>query len=155
MKSASFAIYKGTGALKISKFPVKRNDKGWVERNGAIYFEVAPSSGYKQWDWTKKIVFAAGVQDICNLLDSNLQANDKKRKCFHDQSKNPTSDSTAVKTLEFVPGSADFPGTYMLKVSEKNPDGAWNSVTVPVSDGEFKVIRGLMTGSVASLLGWE
>jgi len=150
-KGASFAIYKSNGAAKFSMLPPRHNEKGYVERAGAIFLEVAPASGKQEWDWDKKIAFAIGVQDICNLIDTNLQSDEKRRRLFHDQSKNPGSSNNSVKTLEFEPGQ--WAGTFMMKVSEKDGD-AWRNVTVPITDGEYKVIRGLLTQSVSTLLGW-
>lgn len=158
VRADQLALYKGTGAAKFGILPPKmrkdpKSGNWFVERAGAIFLEAAPSSGRQQWDWSKKIQFAIGVQDICNLVDSNMQADPKGRRLFHDQSKNPNSDSDAAKTLEFEPGQVE--GTFMMKLSEKERGGQWSSVIVPVSNGEYQVLMRLLVSSVDKLLGWD
>lgn len=90
-------FYKSIGALQVEFIPPKFNEKGYLEKDGAVLLTLAPGNKDKdnpEWDWTKKIVFALGVPDIAVLLtpDDNGAC-----KCFH-----KTADAT--KKLELAPG---------------------------------------------------
>lgn len=145
-KTGSFNVYKSFGCAQFSLIPPRRNEKGWITNNGAVLVEAAPGNGDKNnpsWDWNQKITFAIGVADICNLFDT---VNPKASRLYHQH-------EGASKTLQFVPGEGKYEGTFMLNISEsKNGDN--KKITVPFTNGEYRVVMGLLTKATPSLIGW-
>lgn len=150
-KSGVFGIFKGKGAAKFSQIGVRRNDNGWVDKNGAVLLEAAPvvgkrPDGLPHCDWGQKISFAIGVPDVCNLLESDP----KKSRLFH---KNERSGTT--KSLQFIAATdARYAGTYMMHLSERGPNGE-KKISVPFSAGEYMILQRLLVASTQMMLGWE
>lgn len=144
--SGEFTIYKKSGAAQFKPIPPRENDKGYIEKEGAILVEVAPGNGQGRdlsWDWSRKISFAIGIADIVGLFEDI----ESPKKLVHDQ-------NGTTKTLEFQPGQAQYAGTYMLKVFSKTPDGTTNSVTVPVTAGEYFILTRMLLQVAPHLIGW-
>ena len=149
-KSGTFAIFKGKGAAKFSQISARRNENGWVEKNGAVLLEAAPvvgkrPDGLPNCDWNQKISFAIGVPDVCNLLETDP----KKSRLYHQNERSGTT-----KSLQFVPGTGNYAGTYMMHLSEKSRDGE-KKISVPFSAGEYMILQRLLVGSTQMMLGWE
>jgi hypothetical protein len=136
-------FYKGKGAAAFSIIPPRWDDKGYMEKHGAVLLEACPAIGKEQWDWDQKIKFAISVQDICNLIDSDP----KKRRIFHMSGETP-------KTVEFIPGSGQWEGTYQMQVSEGQGDGR-KAFMVPFSNGEYTLLVRLLLSVCPMLLGWS
>lgn len=141
-KSGKYTIYKKFGALQASIIPPQRNDKGWIDKEGAVLIEVAPGSGPQKWDWEQKINFAIGIPDICKLAENP----ETPPKLVHAQ-----GDTT--KTLEFTPGEGQYAGTYMLNVFQKTNTGN-HSVKVPLTSGEFSILCRMLAQMAPYLIGW-
>lgn len=148
-KSGTLKIYKNTGAAQLSLIGCKRDDRGFVSKEGAVLVEVASCNGKDGdgnilADWQNKISFAINVADLCNLMD---EYNDKAHRLFHNY-------KGTVKSLEFQPGTGKYEGTYMLRVNEGGKDG--KTITVPLTNGEYNMIMRLLIGVAAPvLLGWD
>ena len=146
-RSGQLKIYKNTGAAQFSLIPCRRNDKGWVEKEGAVLVEVAKCNGKDGdgnilADWNNKISFAINAADICNLMD---EYNTRAGKLFHNY-------KGIIKSLEFRPGTGKYEGTYMLQVSE----GKEKSFAVPLTNGEYNMVMRLIVGCAApKLIGWD
>ena len=140
-------FYKSAGAAQFTLLPVQRNEKGYVEREGAILVEVAKGDGNRDnptWDWDKKISFAISFADICNLLDDDST----KHRIFHKHKDSP-------KTLQFVPATDPrWAGTYMLQLSAGSKDSR-SSIGVPISGGEYGAIMRCLVAAMPKLIGWE
>lgn len=146
-KSGSFRVYKSLGAAQFRVLPPRYNAAGYIDKNGAILVEVAPGNKDRnnpQWDWDKKISFAISIEDLTFLFDG---VNPKARRLFHDHNNTP-------KTLEFVPGTGDYEGTYMLNVSSGKGDSR-QTVMVPFTNGEYNVTMGLLSRTAPLLIGWD
>mgnify|MGYP001561183064 CR=1 FL=1 len=145
MRSGNYPIYKSIGAAQFSLMPPKPNDKGFLERNGAILLEVAPGDGNKndpKWDWSKKIKFAIGLPDIAILLDQTKE----QIRVVHDN-------KGVLKTLEILPGKDKFEGTFQLILTEGSQENR-KKIMVPLSNGEYQVLMRLLVSAAPLLINW-
>lgn len=145
MRSGTFTVYKSSGAAQFSLMPVRYSDKGFVEREGAVFLEVAPGNGDKKnptWDWKQKLTFAIGLNDICQCLD---QTKDAVRSIHDNQG--------VLKTFEIRPGEGDFAGTFMLSLSEGEKTSR-KQVRVPLNNGEYQVLMRLLVAAAPLMLNW-
>lgn len=135
-------FYKSTGAAQFTLVPPRRNRDGYVTKEGAILVEVAPGEGSDRnpdWNWSKKISFAISVADIMAL---NCNDKDQSR-LFHKHRETP-------KTLQFQPGYND---TVLMNLAMGRGSDR-NTVTVPLTGGEYEVIMKSLVAMVPNLLGW-
>lgn len=142
---AQFTVYAKSGAAQFSVLPIRRTDKGYVDKDGAILLEVAPGTGPKAYDWSQKISFSIGIADICILADRPQ----RPEKILHDN-------QGTIKTLEFTPGQegTQYEGTFMMSLSQKSEGGEWRSVKVPFKAGHYAVLMSTLRSMVPHLLGW-
>lgn len=138
---APFCIYKKSAAAQFVLLPPKRNEKGRIEKEGAVLVEVAKAVSEKTYDWTNKITFALGINDMLQIFD-NL---DNPPRLLHKLGE-------VTKTLELKQGEAQYAGTYMMHISDASTK---NKISVPLSGGEYFVLTGLFKSSIAKMLGWE
>lgn len=141
-KSGSFEIYKSLGAAQISLKTPQRDERGWVTRDGCIFITVAPGVDKQQWDWTKKITFALGINDICLMMGSP----EAPPKLIHDL-------NGTLKTLFFKPGVDKYEGTFMLQISQSGTDEKLQ-ISVPFTAGEYAVLLKLIGAAVPMIVGW-
>ena len=145
-RSGVLKIYKSTGAAQLSLIGCRRDERGFVTKEGAVLVEVAKCSGKDAngniiADWQNKLNFAINASDICNLMD---EFNTRGHKLFH-------KFKGTTKSLQFQPGSEKYPGTYMLQVQVGD-----DRVSVPLTNGEYNMIMRLLIGVAApKLIGWE
>jgi len=149
-RSGVLKIYKSTGAAQFSLIPCRRDDRGYVSKEGAVLVEVAKCSGKSAdgniiADWGNKINFAINIADLCNLMD---EANPKAGRLFHNF-------KGTSKSLEFQPGQGKYAGTFMLQVASGS-GGDRKQIAVPLTNGEYQMIMRLLIGVAApKLLGWD
>jgi len=147
-KTGQHKVYKNTGAVVFGLIPARHNEKGFVEKAGAVLVEAAPAegkgpNGLPKYNWDRKITFAIGVQDISNLLSENPKLN----RLFHEHDKHP-------KILQFTPGEGKYAGTYMMNLSMgKGSDRA--TVGVPFDSGEWTVLVRLLVAALPKLIAWD
>ena len=145
MRSGNYPIYKSAGAAQFSLMPPRGNEKGYLDREGAILLECAPGDGNKddpKWDWSKKISFAIGLPDIAILLDQTKE----QIRVVHDN-------KGVLKTLELKPGTGNFEGTFMLYLTE-GPKESRKEVRVPLSNGEYQLLMRLLVAAAPLLINW-
>jgi hypothetical protein len=135
----SFSVYKKSAAAQLNLILPRRNEKGCIDKEGAVLIEVAKATGEKQYDWTKKIVFAFGMNDFCMFFDNP----ENPPRLIHKLDE-------VVKSLEFKQGEAQYAGTYMMSLS----DGQ-NKISVPLSGGEYQIITRLFSCAIPKIIGWE
>jgi hypothetical protein len=135
----SFSVYKKSAAAQLNLILPRRNEKGRIDKEGAVLIEVAKATGEKQYDWTKKIVFAFGMNDFCMFFDNP----ENPPRLIHKLDE-------VVKSLEFKQGEAQYAGTYMMSLS----DGQ-NKISVPLSGGEYQIITRLFSCAIPKIIGWE
>jgi len=149
-KLGEFAIFKKKGAAKFKPMHLRRDDRGFVSKPGAILLEMAPSVGTREdglplYDWTKKITFAIGVPDIIKMLENG------PKELTH-QTSNASGDIT--KKIKFVPGEGQYVGSWQMMGSTFT-NTEKNNVFVPISAGEWIVLQRLLLGTIPKLIGWE
>jgi hypothetical protein len=141
-KSGKYTIYKKKGALQASIIPPTRNDRGWVEKEGAVLLELAPGVGEQQWDWANKINLALGIPDLCKMLETQ----DSELKLVHQSGE-------TSKTLVVKPGEGQYSGTYMMSLyAKRGPDS--HSIVVPLSGGEYQLLLRMAITMAPYLIGW-
>lgn len=145
-RSGTYDVFKKSAAAKFSLIPPTYADKGWVERNGAIFVEVATAvgedaNGNITYNWGEKITFSLGMNDLALL--------------FEDFSKSLVHVYQGTnKALQFQAGQGKYEGTYMMSVSSKDAAGVQKRITVPVSAGEAAVLTRLLGAATSKLIGW-
>lgn len=149
-RSGLFKVYKTTGAAQLSLIPPRRDEqRGFVTKDGAVLLEVAPckgkdANGNIKAFWDQKIKFAISIADIAALMDQTKQP----ARLFHQH-------GGSNKAVQFVPGTGNYAGTYMLQV-QSTQDGDTHKVTVPLTNGEYNLIMRLLVGCAApKLIGWD
>ena len=143
-RAGQLNFYKSKGAAQFSCLPPRYNDRGFVEKDGAILLEVAPGVGKQKWDWDQKISFAFSVADIAKILGDF----DGSLRIFHQHDRMP-------KTVEFVPGEGKYAGTWNMFVAQgSNKNGNHHRVMVPLDAGEFALLVRLLTAMAPKLIGW-
>lgn len=137
-------FYKGSGAAAFSILPPRYNEAGYLDKQGAILLEAAPSVGRQQWDWDQKITFAISISDIAGMLDSDPT----RRRIFHKHDQTP-------KVLEVTPADPDGPhaGTFMMNLSMGKGDTR-RQIRVPFNNGEWTVLVRLLLHACPLLIGW-
>ena len=140
-------IYKKSGAAQFTLMEPKYDENGRITKNGGILLEVAGSrdGGDKSYDWANKISWAFGTTDICQLFENP----DAPQKLIH------SSPNGSTKSLEFQPGTGKYAGTYMMNVGEKNSNGDFRKVNVPLSSGEYTVLLRLFMSAAPLIIGWR
>ena len=147
MNSGSFDIFKGSAAAKISLLPPTANEKGWMQKSGAVLIEAAKVMGTdgdnKLYDWKEgKISFGLGVADICNLLE-----NPETTKLVHEY-------QGKTKSLSFKESADErYAGSWMMSIREKDEQGS-RALSVPLSAGEFTALGLLLRAALPKMLGW-
>jgi hypothetical protein len=152
-------FYKSKGALQAKICPPSFNDRGFLEKEGGIFLDLAPGISpdpkNPAWDWNQKITFMVSVTDLMKLEntptsyfmseDSLIFENTPEIvwDVFHQYEGEP-------KKLLVKKGANSG---YMLSVSLGKGDTR-RSVTVPLTDGEFKIFRSAMLTMVPYLIGW-
>ena len=130
-------FYKGSGALQCRVIPPRFTDKGFLDKEGALLLEAAPSSGKQQWDWSKKVTFAVGVADIAAIFNNN-----EKVDIFH-------SADSVPKKLIVEPGQQS--GWFLTLAAGQKESRL--SVRVPLTDGEWEILKSVMKTLVPTLCG--
>lgn len=138
---APFCIYKKSAAAQFVLLPPRRNDKGRVDKEGAILVEVAKANGEKSYDWSQKLTFALGINDMLQIFNDL----DNPPRLLHVLGE-------TTKTLEMKQGEEKYAGTYMLHVSDMTSK---NKISVPITAGEYFVLTRLFQSSISKMLGWE
>lgn len=146
-KRGVMKFYKSAGAAQFTLLPAKFNEKGFLDREGAVLLQVAKGNGDKNnptYDWTKKITFAIAFQDIANMLDV---VNPKARRIYHEH------DNTS-KTLEIQEGEGNFAGTYKLMVAQ-GAGADRIQVMVPLTNGEHAALMRVLVAVLPTLVGFD
>lgn len=144
MNSGIFKIYKNSGAAQFSIKDPTFNEQGYLSREGAVLIQVGKGAGKDKdgnikIDWDNKIIFAINMADIAKLLDTS---DPKAGRLFHEH--NGTN-----KTLELVPGTGQYEGTWKLQVYADK-----QSIMVPLTNGEYNLIMRLLVAAAPRLIGW-
>lgn len=149
IRPTSYNIYKKKSAAQFTLMRPTPDENNRVIKRGAVLLEAAQSAGNdtKAFDWSNKISFALGMNDLCIMFDNP----DSPTKLVHN-----TPGKPLMKSLEFKPGEGRYSGTYMMHLRETNQDTGENrNVVVPMTNGEYTVLLRLLMNSASKLIGWE
>lgn len=150
---AKYTIYKNSGALGISPInPTWKqisDDAYTVSKPGVLLLEFAKSSGEQKYDWNNKQYFALSVGEIGDVV-ANLSGG-KNVSFFHDSAKVGGGGDSGYSgngkgfNINLSPDG----GVWFFTLTDKSQD-KW---LVPVSMGEFVVMRQIMQAAIPSFLG--
>ena len=141
-----FVIYKGLkGTNGVFQFVLgPAIEKEGKLNNGAIFVEAAPATGKNIYDWDKKIMFAISINDVVQIFGS-ANGEFKLTHVYDGEVKR----LTVQKGQEYG---------YFMSITAGSEDGSGENnraVKVPVSDGEYQVLRSLLMSSVPDIIGWR
>lgn len=147
--SLLYAIHRLKSALQIKLIKPTYNDKGYIERSGAILLEAAAGEN-KVYDWSnnKKVTFAICESDLDHLYDefNNVEKTGKINvKLIHDKNAG-TDKSKEIKTLTITNGEKS--GTFFLNINAPN-----NKVGVSLDKGALIKFMHLMRQSLGVIVG--
>ena len=142
MRNGMLKFYKkGQGAAQLRLIPPRLTEKGFLDKEGAVLIETAPGVGKgnsASWDWSQKVTFAISISDIMQIFDTD------EVDIFH---KNKGTN----KKLNVKKGQNSG---WFLTLSEQR-DGGWQRNNVPLTDGEWRVVKHALLSIVPYLAGWE
>lgn len=147
-------MYKGKGALsvKIIKPSWERIPTGSgirVSREGTVLLEFANGFGDRNYAWDKKGTIGLSAFECGELLEA-VEAREEQT-YFHDPSMGGRSQGAISKSLKVTP--APQQGSWFFSLAIRGPSQAQYSV--PVSRGEMRVIREILSFSVPRILGYD
>jgi hypothetical protein len=150
-----YTFYKGKAALGMQpKAPEYSTvDSGGIRlsKEGCVFLEFAPAVGTRQYDWSKKQIFALSVLELGTLLSL-----DPNEPCefFHDPFVGKSEAGKIRKVLKV--GMLQDTGGYFfnLRVSDRNLN-IDESLFMPITKGEFSVMRSAFNFILPYLMGWH
>ncbi|GAB4861176.1 hypothetical protein Ancab_036333 [Ancistrocladus abbreviatus] len=144
---ADYHVYKGKAALSASpvlpKFTKIESGGLRVDRRGVMMLTFSPAVGERKYNWEKKQVFALSVTEVGSLI--SLGPNDSCE-FFHDPSMGSSNAGQVRKTLS-VKAHADDVVNNIQQINER--------FTVPVTSGEFAVMRTAFSFALPFIMGWD
>jgi hypothetical protein len=150
-----YTFYKGKTALGMQpKAPEYSTvDSGGIRlsKEGCVFLEFAPAVGIRQYDWSKKQIFALSVLELGTLLSL-----DPNEPCefFHDPFVGKSEAGKIRKVLKV--GMLQDTGGYFfnLRVSDRNLN-IDESLFMPITKGEFSVMQSAFNFILPYLMGWH
>jgi len=151
---AGFKVYKGRGALQVS--PIRPSwrqlEEGSmaIDKPGVIFLEFAPAAGERNYDWSRKMTFAMNATEVGTILETPSQ----KLEFFHDPGKGGSGEGSVSKVLRVEP-TPDGNGYFFSITMSDKAAASKSSLSIPVSLGEFGVLKSLFNYSLPHLLGFD
>ena len=150
MSNGMLKFYKSIGALQIELIPARHNDKGYLDKDGAVLFTMAPGNKDKDnpvWDWTQKINFAAGIPDLAMILSEsyNKDGDPLPARCFHQVGK-------AMKTLHVGRGQSSG---WQITLNHKMEDGKTLNNMVYLTEGEMLILKKVCADLLVRISGFD
>lgn len=126
-------------------------NQGWRQREGAIFVEVAPTTGQNKYDWDRKITFALSVTDMGKIV--HFLATGKDLSIMHDPGAKSDRAGSVKKFLNLTSPKGLLEGGAMLQMSQTSEEDKLTHV-VPLSPDETIVIRQLLLTAISAALQW-
>lgn len=152
---AQHTFYKGKAALSMQpgKPTFKTNADGAVilEKEGSMFLEFAPSTGPRQYDWSRKQILALSVVELGTILGLTMS---ESCEFFHDPNMGSSNAGMVRKSLkvEPMPDKTGFFFSFTVANKLENVD---LHLTVPVTKGEFAVMRSSFNFIIPYFMGWH
>lgn len=148
---ADYSIYKQKSALAVKPIPPTFKTAGGyktVAREGALYFEMAPAVGNRQYDWNAKVTFSLSPTECGTLL-----AADKNEQLLftHDPNMGSQDAGQVVKRLSVNP-APDGKGIF-FRINSTGADKSKVDIPIMITWGELEVIKTIARFSLPRLLG--
>ncbi|KAI5065350.1 hypothetical protein GOP47_0020045 [Adiantum capillus-veneris] len=151
---AQHTFYKGKSALSIHPGrPTFKNREGAfvLEKEGTMFLEFAPSTGPRQYDWTQKQVLALSVVEMGSLVALTMS---DSIEFFHDPNLGSSDAGKVRKSLKVEPMN-DRSGFFFNFNMTNKYNNVEMHLTVPVTKGEFAVMRSSFNFMIPYLMGWH
>lgn len=151
LQCGNFEVFHGKGVIKFSVFLPRRDDNGFVSKDGAVFVEAAPAEGKRpdglpNYNWKKKVTFSLGPADIAQLVDPSKDDNVKLIHKDQANSQNPKFD----KSFSVQPPQGNY-NTFNLNVEDRLEQ---IRIFVPMSPGQYVQFQRLLLGTLPLLIGW-
>jgi hypothetical protein len=150
-----YPIYKGKCALAVRPIPPSFSPAGASSRNldkeGGILVELAPVSGARTYDWSKKATFLLDPTECGSVVSMDITKDTVE--FFHDPNMGSEKQGDISKRLQIYKspdGKAVFVSLYV-----KDKSDAPKSYVIPLTFPEFYVLRRLIDFSIPRLLGFD
>eukprot|EP01018_Ginkgo_biloba_P013969 Gb_03500 [translate_table: standard] len=148
-------FYKGKAALnmkpKAPEFSTLDSGGMKLSKEGGMYLTFAPAVGTRQYDWSKKQVFALSVAELGSLL--SLSSNESCE-FFHDPFMGKSDAGQIRKVLQVVP-VPNSPG-YFFSLSISNKLMNVNErFSVSITKAEFAVMQSTFNFILPYVMGWH
>lgn len=148
-------FYKGKAALSLKPGrPIfKTNEEGAIilEKEGSMFLEFAPTTGPRQYDWTHKQVMALSVVELGTIMGLTMA---EGCEFFHDPHMGSSNSGMVRKSLKVEP-MPDKTGFFFNLAVVNKIENADAHLTVPVTKGEFAVMRSSFNFMIPYLMGWH
>ncbi|KAK9833571.1 hypothetical protein WJX81_007431 [Elliptochloris bilobata] len=160
---ANFTIYKGKAALalRVIKPSWQRTVDGdfRLAKAGGVLLELAPAvggtgnqPGERRYNWSEgKQTFALSAVELGTLIDPPPEG---IKDLFHDPMIGSSAQGHMTKSLGFKPMPNEAGGWY-LSLSVREGRGQAASMGVPITRGEYAVMRSLAQHVIPHILGWD
>ncbi|GLJ31124.1 hypothetical protein SUGI_0623250 [Cryptomeria japonica] len=151
----SHAFFKGKAGLilqpKAPEFSALDTGGIKLSKAGVVFIVFVPAIGTRQYDWSKKQVFALSVVELGTLL--SLDSNESCE-FFHDPSMGTSEEGKVRKILKVSPLQDRGGYSFILSVSNRNLN-VDDNLYVPITKGEFAVMRSAFNFILPHLMGWH
>ncbi|MCO5557504.1 hypothetical protein L7F22_011069 [Adiantum nelumboides] len=151
----SHTFYKGKGALSFRPgyptFKVSEDGTLVLEKQGNMFLAFAPALGPRNYDWAQKQIMALSVDEMGSLIALTMS---ESIEFFHDPHLASSNSGKIRKTLRVEPMS-DKNGYFFNFDMANNENNVNLRLTVPVTKGEFTVIRSSFSFAMPYLMGWH
>ncbi|KAJ8759569.1 hypothetical protein K2173_007197 [Erythroxylum novogranatense] len=152
---APYTVFKGKAALSVNPcLPTftKSTSGGFkVDRRGSVMFTFWPAVGERKYDYEKRQLFAMSTTEVGSLI--SLGPKDSTE-FFHDPAMLSSNAGQVRKSLSIKPyteGNGYFISLNVVNNILKTND----KFLVPVTTGEFAVLRTACSFALPHIMGWD
>lgn len=154
-KFASYTVFKGKAALSISpilpNFTKIESGGSRVKKNGSVMLTFFPAVGQRQYDYSKKQLFALSPTEVGSLISLGSA---ESCEFFHDPSMKSSHEGQVKKSLSITPLGND--NGYFVNITVLNNVQKTNErLSVPVTKAEFAVMRTALSYALPHIMGWD
>jgi len=127
----------------------------FMEKEGGLLLEFAPSVSQRVYDWQSKSSFCLNVGEMGSILA--LPAGDSAE-FFHDPNKGKgatAQEGQVSKILRLQPANAQNSRDVFMSLDIRQQGQSSSRVMVPLSPGEFAVLKEIIRYSIPRSLGCD
>ncbi|KAK3152174.1 hypothetical protein QOZ80_2BG0155430 [Eleusine coracana subsp. coracana] len=154
-KFASYTVFKGKAALSVHpilpSFSKLESGGARVSRNGSVMLTFFPAVGQRKYDYTKKQLFALSPTEVGSLISLGPA---ESCEFFHDPSMKSSHEGQVKKSLSLTPLGSDS-GYFVNLTVLNNVQKTTDRLSVPITKGEFAVLRTTLSYALPHIMGWD